>query len=185
MISIVNDQRVARVSELIPMLGLKAVPNINVLIMNDFAVFELNKTSMMIVELGLINITPGTPINGDLAYNYNSCSPEQYQKYSYDINGGGAKLVATKQNIISTGDFNDFMQMKSKDGCRFYRMMGLNMNKIYMIPYFSGFPALTSKDDLSISVFDIGNKQLVISESIYKKKLNHSITMIFRSLDIS
>lgn len=202
MISIVNDQRVARVSELIPMLGLKAVPNINVLIMNDFAVLELNKTSMMIVELGLINITPGTPINGDLAYCYNSCSPEQptmcshdtllemhlkniYQKYSYDINGGGAKLVAAKQNIISTGDFNDFMQMKSKDGCRFYRMMGLNMNKIYMIPYFSGFPSLTSKDDLSISVFDIGNKQLVISESIYKKKLNHSITMIFRSLDIS
>ena len=146
MISIVNDQRVARVSELIPILGLKAVPNINVLIMNDFAVLELNKTSMMIIELGIINITPGTPINGDLAYSYNSCSPEQptmcshdtllemhlkniYQKYSYEINGGGAKLVATKQNIISTGDFNDFMQMKSKDGCRFYRMTGLNMNK--------------------------------------------------------
>lgn len=200
MISIVNDDRVKLVSDLVPVIvGKNSSVSINVLIMKDLVVFNVNNTCLILANVNIGAIS--NIYKDDIAYNYRMKCVEENQCYyddqlelhlknmynSYCSSINIQNMVASNSNLISSNDqmFTEMVGMKASDGCRFYKMLGNNLIKSYMVPFFSGFPIINKNDDISISLYKaIEPNSIIVYESIFKKKINQTIYFIFRILDI-
>jgi len=93
--------------------------------------------------------------------------------------------VAVNNDLKTDESFSDYLNIKSDDGMKYYRLPALQPGKQYMIPIFTGFPNITSQDKLGIYVYDIGNSFLIGRFKIFKKKINRDINIFFRMLDIT
>lgn len=198
MISFITDDRVKLVSELVPVIiGKNTSLPINVLILKDLVIINANNTALFMTNLNINGVT--IIFKDDIAFDYrqiseNNCyydtNLEQSMKMMYNSYSGLINIqnnVAIKNNLISSQDesFKPMVGMKAADGCKFYKLLGNNMNKFYMVPFFSGFPLLTKNDDVSISLYKgLEKNTIVVYENIFKKKLNQSVYLMFRTIDL-
>ena len=93
--------------------------------------------------------------------------------------------VAQYNDLRSDPEFERLMNLKADDGMKFYKIPGFDKNKVYMIPVFSGFPNLNKQDTASVDIYANDGISVIVDMTIYKKKLNRDIHMIYKVLDIT
>ena len=105
-----------------------------------------------------------------------------YQLYMNIINQQQL-LLAYQDGLTENEDFQYYNNLKSSDGMKFYKMMGIN-NKVYMVPMFSGFISLSKLDTIGITIYDIQDGFLLLRMNIFKKKINREIIVDCRIINI-
>ena len=108
------------------------------------------------------------------------------QNYNYIISRLVlGKMVAAKYELRSDPEFEGLIELKADDGMKFYKVPGFEKNKVYMIPVFSGFPNLNKQDSANVEIYANDGVSVIVDMTIYKKKLNRDIHMIYKVLDIT
>lgn len=94
-------------------------------------------------------------------------------------------IVAINNDLKNTESFESYLNIKADDGMKYYRLMGTDCIHQYMIPVFTGFPNISSKDTLGIKVHDLNDGFLLVNYNIYKKKISRDINVIFRIINLT
>lgn len=114
-----------------------------------------------------------------------SC-PWVEQNYNYTMGRlSMGPLLAQQMNLRDDPEFESLLALKSGDGMRFYKVPGFDKNKVYMIPVFTGFPNLNKQDTANVSIYANDGLSVIVDMTIFKKKLNRDIHMIYKILDIT
>lgn len=101
--------------------------------------------------------------------------------YVFNINK--FPIISKDERIIKdTNLFNDFLNIKSDEGVKFFK--SLTPGKEFMYPVFTGFPNITKSDDMDVIVHRIDDVYNLIHIIIHKKKISRDINMIYRTLSI-
>jgi hypothetical protein len=96
------------------------------------------------------------------------------------------ELVAHQDHLESAECFEKYKSIKSADGAKFYRMPSIkDPSKVFLIPIMTKFPHLASKDQLYIDVYNIDENYLMVKFIIYKKKINGTYMLLFRTLKLT
>ena len=106
-----------------------------------------------------------------------------YQLYTNIINQQQL-LLAYQDGLTENEDFQYYNNLKSSDGMKFYKMMGIN-NKIYMVPMFNGLLGLNKQDTLSMYLYYKDDTHIIVNNKIYKKKISRDINIIYNMLNIN
>lgn len=104
-----------------------------------------------------------------------------YCRYIYEE----FKPVAINNDLKTDESFVDYLNIKSDDGMKYYKLPALQPGKQYMIPIFTGFPNVTSQDKLGVYVYELYEGFILGRFKIFKKKINRDINIFFRMLDIT
>ena len=95
------------------------------------------------------------------------------------------ELLAKKDNLVEDENYNKLLGLKSADGMDFYKLASPDFSKNFMIPVASGFPTINKNDNVTIEVYDYPvATQFLVDMTIFKKKFNRDIHMVFKILDI-
>lgn len=94
-------------------------------------------------------------------------------------------VVANIEDLKSEESFAKYLNIKSDDGMKYYRLPGIDPSKQYFIPVFTGFPNITSQDKLGITVYDTCDGFLTVHYNIYKKKISRDIKIAFRIINLT
>ena len=94
-------------------------------------------------------------------------------------------VVAHIDELRGNEDFESLISLKADDGMKYFKILGLDMKTTYFIPMFSGFPGLSKPDKMGITIYDIHNGFLINRMTIFKKKINRTINVYFRSIRLS
>lgn len=93
-------------------------------------------------------------------------------------------LIAEDNQLRDNEEFANLLELGSSEGLKFFKMVGLDPNKIYMIPMFSGFISLNNNDNIGLSLYNINQSFLLIRMNIFKKKINRNITVDCKIINI-
>ena len=93
-------------------------------------------------------------------------------------------ILAKIENArVSDEAFAKISEIKSENGCMFYKLIGFN-GKPYYIPIMNSFPKLNKSDDIDIIVYKNinDNDSYIVRETIHKSKLKSDYDVFFRTL---
>lgn len=113
-----------------------------------------------------------------LLYKITNC----YQSYISFISN--SPLVADNPNLKENEEFSKLLDMKSGDKLQFFKVPGIDIEKSYIIPVFSGFPNLNKSDTIGIKIYDMLDNHLLIQMIINKKKIGRVMNVLFRTLKL-
>lgn len=99
-------------------------------------------------------------------------------KYFYNISN--YKLIDKIEEITSFEDFQNYINLKSADGSKFFR----GYNNKFILPIFSKFPNIAKHDVASLYVYDLDYESNLVVWKVFKKKLNRDVYTIFRVLKL-
>lgn len=129
-----------------------------------YSSIEDNDTDTCIVDYNLLNLISHT----HSYYKANMVNP-----------------VASNDTLSTQEDFESYLALKADDGSKYYHLSGNNPEETYLVPIFSGFPALAKSDSMGVTVYDLhdGMHTLVVM-NIFKKKIKDNVQMCFRTLKL-
>ena len=93
-------------------------------------------------------------------------------------------ILAKIENArISDEEFAKISDVKSENGCVFYKLIGFN-GKPYFIPIMNSFPKLNKSDDIDIIVYKniYNDDSYIVRETIHKSKIKSDYDVFFRTL---
>lgn len=96
-------------------------------------------------------------------------------------------ILAKIENVkISDETFDKYVNIKSENGCLFYKLIGYD-GLVYYIPIMSRFPKLAKKDDMDIIVYKNINdsESYIIRETIHKASIKSDYDVFFRTIKFS
>jgi hypothetical protein len=96
-------------------------------------------------------------------------------------------VLAKIENVkISDETFDKYVNIKSENGCLFYKLIGYD-GLVYYIPIMSRFPKLAKKDDMDIIVYKNINdsESYIIREIIHKASIKSDYDVFFRTIKFS
>lgn len=96
-------------------------------------------------------------------------------------------ILAKIENVkISDETFDKYVNIKSENGCLFYKLIGYD-GLVYYIPIMSRFPKLAKKDDMDIIVYKNINdsESYIIREIIHKASIKSDYDVFFRTIKFS
>ena len=106
-----------------------------------------------------------------------------YSKYQNMINSRNPDA-----QISDLRAFEDYVNktqgLKSTDGAKFIFIPGIEYNKRYLYPVFTGYPVISKSDSVGLSIYDIDSKRYLGVTSIYKKKLKKQIDLFVRYINM-
>lgn len=168
---------------------------VEVLVANDTIIVNAADTTLSIIPVGY-----PTGINIGFSYDNlvdNGFNPEAmvnnyiiYNKLinlwnSYEIMSNTLPIEATVDNLRIYDDYENLINMKASEGGGFYKIAGNDLYKNYLLPVFTGLPSLSKQDKAGIIVKRISREHLLMEYHIYKKKINKTFTMFFRTVDMN
>ena len=105
-----------------------------------------------------------------------------YNKYKHFTNYN--PLVAMDTALRDNEQFEKLLTLKSDEGIKYYKMLGLDNITTYLIPMFSGFISLSKQDNIGINLYDLCDGYMIMEANIFKKKINRNINMKCRIMKI-
>ena len=183
-----RDPRVAQAKKLA-----KAVIGTANLNYTDILIMDTNMSVMFvrdtaIFEVPLVNINPGFTI----LFNYIECKDLEDDEYipcsnskfvfcsksyfKYHAFDNPNFLVAEEQDMQMREDIQELLNLKSKDGAKYYKMHGCkNRNAVYTVPFFAGLTSINKQDRFGIRVFDMMDGYFLVQYQIYKQKIKRTV----------
>ena len=95
------------------------------------------------------------------------------------------RLIAYNEDLKNAESFAEYLTIKADDGMRYYSLPAINHSTNYHIPIFAGFPNISSQDKLGVYVYSIDERFLLAKFSIFKKKINRNIDILFRIINLN
>ena len=93
-----------------------------------------------------------------------------------------SNLIYAEDNLKENPTFADLLNLKTAQGLKFYN---INANgKIYMVPMFTGLMSISKPDNVSIKLYRIDDEFSVVDFIIFKKRINNTVHLVFRILNL-
>lgn len=158
-----------------------------VMVSNDTVVIDISDACLAFLPLDIsTNIYSGISYPGDIEksdrniINHISLFWEKYdQLIRY------CPVVGAIPNLRLLPDYEKLLGLKATDGASMFKMPGNDLYQNFIIPVFSGFPAINAKDKIGIVVRRIDYKSLLVQYDIYKAKIKKNITLYFVIMDMN
>lgn len=93
-------------------------------------------------------------------------------------------IVAQNDELRNDEEFENLLNLNSDNGLKYYKMIGIDPSKTYLIPMFSGFISLSKPDTIGITIYDIQDGFLLMKMNIFKKKINREMIVYCRIIKI-
>lgn len=158
-----------------------------VLVSNDTVVIDISDSCLAFIPLDMnTNIYSGISYPGDIAksdkniINHISLLWEKYDQLTRYC-----PVVGAIPDLRLIPDYEKLLGMKATDGASMFIMPGNDLYQNFIVPVFSGFPAINAKDKIGIVVRRIDYKSLLIQYDIYKAKIKKNITLYFIIMDMN
>lgn len=103
-------------------------------------------------------------------------------RMKYDVSNRNQLLYI--ENISDMEWFENYKNIKTANGCQMVKVFDPNSN-IYYMPMFSSFPAIKTKDKLSIAIYNDMDGYYTIKYILYKHKIGRIMTIQIRCLNIN
>lgn len=160
--------------------------NTLVIIVRDTAIYTVNLTDMepgleaYFSYIDIADYVEDSYTNNPFIHNKIA---SVYNMYKY-IENDQSKLLVSESELRGNLEIESIIQLKSTDGARLFKVLGMN-NRVYYVPMFSGFPTVNKSDRLGLSIYDIDGINNLNIFHLYKKKINNTINIYFRTINLS
>lgn len=109
---------------------------------------------------------------------------DTYNHY-YTIENNISNLVASEPVLRGNDEFENLLSLKAADGAEFFKINGSNIGEVYLVPIFTGFPAMNKADSIGINIYNIGDGYFLNVMNIFKKKINRDMKIYFRTINLT
>ncbi len=93
-------------------------------------------------------------------------------------------VVAIDNELRENEQFENLLNLSSDQGMKYFKMPGLNLGEVYLVPMFSGFISLSKPDTIGMKIYDIQDGFLLLEMNIMKKKINRNIQVYCRIIKV-
>ena len=158
-----------------------------VLVANDMVVIDVSDTSLAFIPLDMsTKIYSGISYPGDIEksnrniFNHVSSLWEKYDQVTRY-----SPVVGAIPDLRLIPEYEKLLGLKATDGANMFIMPGNDLYQNFIIPVFSGFPAINAKDKIGVIIRRIDYKSLLVQYDIYKAKIKKNITLYFVIIDMN
>lgn len=191
-----KDLRIIQAKKILSNISVTKIYNNAMITSDNKLVIIDNDTLLLIIEL--FDVLPSFQIHFNIDATMNMVDDEYepetnnakikriqtvYMNYSRVISNPN-NLLACDPVLRGIEEFEKLLSMKASDGSKYYVIHGNNIGDNYFVPIFSNFPSINKPDQIGISIYQLEYGYNLVLETIFKKKINRNINILFRTLDL-